>query len=477
MKNRWFSIIAVVLVIMLGFTIAMIGCKAETTAETTTVETIAAETTAEETTAAEIEEASSSADIDTWCANIKSKYDGLVLNVASGTHPSIEAFQKMSEEFTAKTGIKVQFDIMEGAAMKDKQLLEFTGHTGKYDVLMMDSFWVSEYNEKKVVEPLDSYVSDPSMTPEWFDYEDILPAFRNGLGTYDGVILGIPMAGETRFLAYRKDLFEKYNQKVPTTLDEMLQVAQFFNGKEEGLYGMAHRAMTGIYFASGWLSHVYSFGDGFIDQKTWKMRLNSDDVKESLDWFIKLLKTGPPDILNFTHEEATSTFVTGKSAMWFDATALVPWLEDPERSSIIGKIGYAAPPAGPLGSTGALAGWDMAISIDSKNKDAAWAFIVYMTSREMATVFYNDGGVPNRTSIFQNPEFIEGNDSIEAQFGAFDAAQKLMDRGLYWIPRNPAMDKCIERIGYYGSLPLAEGMSVDEAMAQAQEECTEILEE
>ena len=35
--------------------------------------------------------------------------------------------------------------------LKDKQLLEFTGHTGRYDVLMMDSFWVSEYVPKKVV--------------------------------------------------------------------------------------------------------------------------------------------------------------------------------------------------------------------------------------------------------------------------------------------------------------------------------------
>ena len=38
----------------------------------------------------------------------------------------------------------------------------------------------------------------------------MLPAFRNGLGTYQGKIYGVPIAGETRFLAYRKDLFEKY---------------------------------------------------------------------------------------------------------------------------------------------------------------------------------------------------------------------------------------------------------------------------
>ncbi|WP_224966180.1 ABC transporter substrate-binding protein, partial [Klebsiella pneumoniae] len=88
---------------------------------------------------------------------------------------------------------------------------------------------MSEYGAKKIVQPLDDLIADTALTPEWFDYEDIVPAYRNGISKYEGVTYGIPTAGETRFIAYRKDLFEKYGKQPPQTMDEFLELAQFFN--------------------------------------------------------------------------------------------------------------------------------------------------------------------------------------------------------------------------------------------------------
>ncbi len=259
--------------------------------------------------------------------------------------------------------------------------------------------------------------------------------------------------------------------------DRLSQVAEFFNGKEPGLYGMAFRAQRGIYFASGWLTLVYNFGDGFIDQKNWTSRMDQPDVAQSLDYFVKLLNTCPPDVLNYTHEEATSAFVSGKTAMWYDATALVPWLEDPSRSQIVGKIGYTPPPPGPAGDGGVLAGWNMALSADTKNKEAAWAFIVYMTSKANAKTYISYGGVPSRISSLEDPEFQASNPSAEAQLGAFAAADALVQRGLSWIPQTPVVIKALDRVGYYGSSVAAGEMEIAEAMQQAHEEVSAILSE
>ena len=257
----------------------------------------------------------------------------------------------------------------------------------------------------------------------------------------------------------------------------MLEVSKFFNGKEPGLSGIAFRGQKGIYFASGWLTLVYNFGDGFVDQKTWKSRMLEPDVKQSLEYFDELLKTAPKDVLNYTHEEATSAFVSGKTAMWYDATALVPWLEDPARSKIVGKIGYAKPPTGPAGDGGVLAGWNLALSPDTKNKEAAWAFIVYMTSKANAMTYVQNGGVPSRTSVLNNPDYQKTNPSAAAQLEAFAASDALVQRGLNWIPQTPVLGKLLDRIGYYGALPLAEGVSVDKALKDADQEVTDILSE
>jgi len=417
-------------------------------------------------------------EVAAWADAVKAQCDGTRLNLAVSTHPSVEAFRAMTPDFMALTGIQVTYDELAEGQAKDKQFLEATGHTGLYDVLMMDSFWVPEYVAKQVALPLDEFVGDPNLTPAWFDWEDILPAFRNGLGMYEGKIYGVPFAGETRFLAYRKDLFEKYGQKVPETLDEMLEAARFFNGKEEGLYGIGHRAQTGIFFASGWLTHVYDFGDGFVDQQNWTSRMTEPDVQQSLEWFTEMLKTAPPDVLNYTHEEATSAFNTGRTAMWFDSTALVPWLEDPERSQIVGKIGYVKGPVGPNGAGGGtLAGWDYAISPDSQNQECAWAYIMYMTSKEMAKQYIADGGVPGRTSTFMDPDFQATNPSAQAQLDAYAQADELLTRNLHWIPPTPVLGKILDRIGFYGTLPLAEGRSYEEVLQAADEEVNAILAE
>ena len=150
----------------------------------------------------------------------KAELGGTEITCAFATHPSTEAFQAMTAEFEELTGIKVNWDVMEETYLKNKQLMDYAGSSRLYDVLMVDGFWISEYAPKQVIVPLSDFINSDA-TPGWFDYEDIMPAYRNGIGAYAGEVYGIPTAGETRFVGYRKDLFEKYGKTPPETLDEL----------------------------------------------------------------------------------------------------------------------------------------------------------------------------------------------------------------------------------------------------------------
>src|SRR5690606_7213459 len=112
---------------------------------------------------------------------------------------------------------------------------------GRYDVISMDVTWIGEFAAKRVIDPLDPYLNDPKKTPAWFDYEDIVPAYAEGLGSYDGKVYGIPSAGESAFIAYRKDLFEKYGYDPASirTTEDLLEAARFFHRKEPGLAGIS----------------------------------------------------------------------------------------------------------------------------------------------------------------------------------------------------------------------------------------------
>ncbi len=104
-----------------------------------------------------------------------------------------------------------------------------------------------------------------------------------------------PTAGETRFVAYRTDLFEKYGKTASKTMEVFLELANFFNGKEDGLYGVSMRAQRGIHFASGWMSLMYNFGGGSSTsrpsgQTVWLLPQMRPKRLSLLQFFVDLLK-------------------------------------------------------------------------------------------------------------------------------------------------------------------------------------------
>lgn len=416
---------------------------------------------------------------DEWTEMVKEKYGDMTITCAFVPHPTTDAFQAMVDEFTELTGIKVRWDIIEEGYLRQKLLLEHEAQTGVYDVLLIDAFNMAEYSPSGVAIDLEPLIQNAELTPEWFDYEDILPAYRNGIGKYDGVIYGIPVAGETRYVGYRKDLFEKYEKKPPETMAEMLELAKFFKGKEEGLYGIGMRGQKGIHFASGWMTTMYQNGGHYLDQETWEVLVNSPGTVYSLEYYVDLLNQGPPDIGVYTHEEAVSLFMSGKSAMWFDSTALTSWILDETKSMVVDKVDFVPPPEGPEGAYGALAGWNVGISSDipEDRKEAAWAFIVWMTSKKNAKHYVQLGGTPVRESVYNDPELVAENWTFPLQLAALERAANLVEDGITWIPPHVKTMKVLEVVGDYGSGVLAGQMTAQEAMDEAQKEVEAIMAE
>lgn len=416
--------------------------------------------------------------LQAWGEVMKEQYGGTELKMAFATHPSTESFQKMTKGFEDLTGIKVRWEVMEQTYLKNKQLLDFTAKTGTYDVFLVDNFWTDEYVSKNVLHPLNSFLEDSEKTPAWFGVDDLVPAYMNGLYKVDGELYGIPVAGETRFIGYRTDLFEKYDKQPPATMDEFLELAEFFDGKEPGLYGVSMRAQRGIHFASGLMSTLYNFSDGFINQETKEITITDPATVEGLQFYVDLLQHAPPDVASYTHEEAISAFMSGKAAMWLDSTAIAPWILDPEKSTVYENADFVNTPEGPAGRASALAGWGLSIPDGSKNKDAAWAFIVYMMSEEMGSEYISSGGVPVRVSQFENPDTEENAFLFPKILAALEDANSLIeDRGISWVPPHEKLGQILDRVGYYGSMALGNEMSVEEAAQKAQVEIEEIVNE
>jgi len=414
--------------------------------------------------------------IEKWAQSVKAKSNGKTINLLFASHPSTDAIRKMTDEFTRLTGIKTNWKLITDGTIKNVELLESSSRSGNFDVYMVDGFSIADFYNKKFIMDLSGYLKDPQRTPPWFDYNDILLGYRDGISMVGSTPVAIPIAGESRFIGYRTDLFKKYNKTPPKTMDEFLALAKFFNGKEPGLYGVAMRAASGRMCGTAWMSIAYNFTDDpIVDHVTLKPTFNTPGALASVKFYVDLMRQGPPDISTFTHEEAGAAFMQGKVAMWLDATALVSWMEDKTKCLVWDKIDYVPTPDGPAGAAATIAGWNMGIPYDAKNKDEAWAFIAYMCSRAKMKEYMLNGGVATRASAYSDKDLIAKNPSYPAQLAALEKAGKLAARGVKYISPTPYILDLMGICGTYINKALIGSITPEQACELGQKAMEDFL--
>ncbi len=415
-------------------------------------------------------------EIDDWAADIRAEHEGETITVAMASHPSTEAYEEMAAEFTELTGVEIEWDIMDEIYLHNRIMTEHAAMTGAYDVLMMDVVWLGEFVDRGVVVPLDDYVEEAG---DWFNYDDFVQAYAEGLGQYDNEIYGIPSAGESAFIAYREDVLEEHGIDPEDIEDyyDLMEVVSEVHNPEEDLYGISMRAARGHHNVYGWFQFLYPFGGSVFEDDSWEPAINSPESISSLEYFVQLMNYAPAGVENFSHEEATSTFQSGNAALWYDATALAPWIEDEEESDVYDKVGYMAPPEGPEGRYAAIAGWNLAIASHSDNHEAGWAFVKYMTSKENHEEYVDLGGVVTRESILTDEDYIEKYPYYVEIQETLEYAYDLVDEGIEWRPRIPEWPEIGDVTGNQGVSAIIGDKSEEEAANEAAERIRDIMEE
>jgi multiple sugar transport system substrate-binding protein len=340
-----------------------------------------------------------------------SKYAGttLVFNF-----PNIAYYNyaiKVIPEFTKETGIKVEIDKLEYMKMRDKQLLEMSKPKGDYDLISYVIMWKTEYVSKGLLTPLAPFFTDPSLVDPSYDPGDLVPAYLKGIGLVGGkkgylpgptaALYGVPFGSETSMFAYRKDIFAKHGWKVPKTYDEMLKLCKLVKEKEPGMGGLTMRGEAGHQVQHAWFNTLTPYGGEVFDDN-WEPVFQKGGSINAIKAMIEIVKTGPPGIPTFAYGSMTDAFLLGNAAMYLDNTALPGQVRDPNKSKVMGKVGYALHPKAVKHST-EVGGFGIAIPANSQKKEAAFLLLQWLTSKSTDRKITKFGAMPNRLSTLKDP--------------------------------------------------------------------------
>lgn len=333
-------------------------------------------------------------------------YSGTTLHLLMNKHAYTDTIAKFTDEFTALTGIKIVVDSYSQDEFMNKRLVDFSSGVGTYDFTMMDQA-APQYARAGWIEDLGPYFENANLVDAAaYDINDIASLFLSQF-TVDGKIYAIPVAGEAQIIYYRSDIFKEKGLEPPKTFDELLSLAQTL--KTDTMPGICVRGQK-IHTVSNSTGVIWSYGGRIMDDPNFPKHavFNSPEAVQAVDLYAKLAREyGPPGVANYTWQECVSDFQQGKAPMYLDVSVFMSQLEDPTKSTVSGKIGYAPMPAGPAGSYPNGGSWAVSINSASQNKEAAFLFLSWITSKEMQLKVAEDAGLTSRQSVLDDPVLAE----------------------------------------------------------------------
>ena len=119
--------------------------------------------------------------------------------------------QGLTDEFTkAHPTSQVNWVTLEENILRERVTTDIATGGGQYDIMTIGNYEVPIWGKQGWLAPLE-FDAD-------YDVDDLLPAIRGGL-TVDGKLYAAPFYGESAFLMYRTDLFEKAGLTMPDEPD------------------------------------------------------------------------------------------------------------------------------------------------------------------------------------------------------------------------------------------------------------------
>ena len=409
--------------------------------------------------------------------------DGLTLCWAAWDPAN--ALVELSKDFTAESGIAMNFEFVPWPNFTDRILNELNSGGQLCDLLIGDSQWLGGSAENGYYVKLNDFFD-----AEGISMDDFAPATVYAYSTWPKGTpnyWALPAMGDANGWFYRKDWFENpeimaaFKEKagrdlaVPKTYDEFKEVAEFFQGREidgKTVYGAAiftERGSEGI--TMGATSVLYPFGFKYTTEPgTYEMEgaVNSPDAVKGLEFYKALYDCcTPPGYTDSYMEQGLDAFKSGQVAMMMNWFAFMPGMaKDP---AVGDKTGYFVNPGEKVAAS-TLGGQGISVVANTDNMDGALAYIKWFAQPEVQKKWWELGGFSASNAVLNDPSFPDSQ-PFAAQF--LEAMGQVQD---FW--QEPAYAQLLQSSQKrFHDYVVADQGTAQEALDQLIADWTEIFED
>jgi multiple sugar transport system substrate-binding protein len=403
-------------------------------------------------------------------------YAGTTLNMLMEDLSETTIIESLLPDFKDKTGIDVAFEKVNYNVMHEKlvpQLAAGAGN-GSYDCLEVDFYWVYEFARSGWVEELGPRIQ---ASKGQVDLSRYIPATLKINSEVDGKTYYVPMYPYPMGLLYRNDLLDDAAFKdaykavagkdlaLPDSVDGYVEVAKNISKMNKGVYGAAMQAAQPDPIVMEFCNFLYGMGGDYYDEGLTKPIVNDATGVKALTAYVDCVQhAAQPGAAGADLNDTMATYLQAKafSMISYVLFMLNNFQNDPT-SKVKGKSGIVTMPGG-KGLTGA---WSWGIPISSPNPDAAWEYIKWVESPDIAMKRAIAGGVPSQLAPYDNAEFLQ-------KYPWMKDAKDLIASGK-GLPAVTKQTQLVEIMGRHLSDAVSGGASPQDAMNAAADELKGLL--
>jgi len=330
------------------------------------------------------------------------QFAGQTIILAGAIHPWSNAIAPLLPEFTKLTGITVSADFRLETTYLGAMPIQLNRGSNTPDVFMWTTYGQGISNGW--LEPLNGYFSDKSLTDlGWYDEGDLLKTARAFPLWSDRERYALPITSEAVTLFINGDALAAKNLPVPQTFDELLATAKAVKTSE--MSGIAMRAQAGGNSSVPAMGFVFSYGGHMI--KDGKAAFASPEAIEAVKMYGQLLsQAGPVGIGSYEWYNVLDDFLQGKAAMAIDSSNFATDISNPAKSRVTRQAVFAAfPHIAGHAPVPFMSHWQACVNSKSRNKRAAFLFLLWATSKATSLQAAAAGLATTRLSAWSSEDF------------------------------------------------------------------------
>ena len=356
--------------------------------------------------------------------------------------------------------VKVNLRLMDNASAIEQMTLAFaTGGDSPFAIIQQSNSSIQRNVWKGWLSPLDDLVAKYK---DQYKLDDIAPGQWDGV-TFNGKIYGVPMQSNAIMLMYRKDLFEKYSLKPPTTYDELISTCGVLK-QEKGLVApFALDLSAGWAWSIAFYEVMTSLGGQYFEPGTSNPTFNNEIGVKALTKLKAVVDAcmGKNNLaLNSTTMAAgLGNGTIGMIHTWASSGKTVT---TQGKSDYWDKIAFAVPPAVEAGGKLTGSAWGDYFAIPTSYKgDRDLAFQILMEAlRPDHQAVAGKLGMATRTSVLTSADALN--------FAG--TALKTIEKGVGPVPRNIAYPTLDAALGNFLPLVGTGELTPAQALQKAQDE-------